>query len=119
MASNFSKKLVAPPGKKVKLANYDPEEALGWEKGHKMKESLAGALKRLDSLQYLLYAEKKRALLIVLQALDAGGKDGTIRHVMSGVNPQGCHVTSFKKPSAEEMDHEFLWRVHNAVPEYG
>jgi PPK2 family polyphosphate:nucleotide phosphotransferase len=119
MSTNFSKELAVPQGKKVKLAHYDPEETLGWEKGHKMKESLAGALKKLDSLQLLLYAEKKRALLIVLQALDAGGKDGTIRHVMSGVNPQSCRVTSFKKPSEVELAHDFLWRVHNAAPERG
>jgi len=119
MATNFSKELIVPPGKKVKLANYDPDETLGWDKGHAMKASLRKTLKNLDSLQYLLYAEKKRALLVVLQALDAGGKDGTIRHVMSGINPQGCRVTSFKKPSEEELAHDFLWRVYRAVPEYG
>jgi len=119
MATNFSDKLGVPPGKKVKLANYDPEETLGWDKGHAMKASLAKTLNKLDSLQYRLYAEKKHALLVVLQALDAGGKDGTIRHVMSGVNPQGCVVTSFKKPSEVELAHDFLWRVHKAVPEHG
>jgi PPK2 family polyphosphate:nucleotide phosphotransferase len=119
MATNFSKELVVSPGKKIKLANYDPEETLGWDKGHATKASLGKTLKKLDSLQYLLYAEKKRALLVVLQALDAGGKDGTIRHVMSGINPQGCRVTSFKKPSEEELAHDFLWRVHKAAPEYG
>jgi PPK2 family polyphosphate:nucleotide phosphotransferase len=66
-----------------------------------------------------MYAEDKRALLIVLQAMDAGGKDGTIRHVMSGLNPQGCTVTSFKKPSEEELDHDYLWRIHHAVPRKG
>ena len=119
MATNFSKELIVKPGKKVKLAEWDPEETLGWEKDHKMKASLEKAIERLDKLQYLLYAEHKRALLMVLQGIDAAGKDGTIRHVMSGVNPQGCRVTSFKKPSAEEAAHEFLWRMHKAVPEYG
>jgi PPK2 family polyphosphate:nucleotide phosphotransferase len=119
MATNFSKELVVAPGKKVKLADHDPDETLGWDKGHAMRASLKKTLKRLDSLQYLLYAEKKRSLLVVLQALDAGGKDGTIRHVMSGINPQGCHVTSFKKPSEEELAHDFLWRIHKALPEYG
>lgn len=119
MTTNFSKELIAGPGKKIKLADRDPEDTLGWEKGRKMKASLAKAIEKLDKLQYLLYAEHKRALLIVLQGLDAAGKDGTIRHVMTGCNPQGCHVTSFKKPSAEESSHDFLWRVHNAVPEYG
>ena len=119
MATNFSKELIVSPAKKVNLADYDPEETLGWDKGQAMKASLKRTLKKLDSLQYLMYAEKKRALLVVLQALDAGGKDGTIRHVMSGLNPQGCSVTAFKKPSEKELAHDFLWRVHKAVPEYG
>ncbi len=119
MATNFSKELMLQPGKKVKLAKWDPEDTLGWEKGHRMKASLAKSLERLDKQQYLLYAEHKRALLIVLQGLDAGGKDGTIRHVMTGCNPQGCTVASFKKPSPEEAAHDFLWRVHRAVPMYG
>jgi len=119
MATNFTRELIVKPGTKVKLAKYDPEETLGWEKNHKTKVSLEKSLARIDSLQYLLYAEHKRALLIILQALDAGGKDGTIRHVMSGVNPQGCHVTSFKAPSADEQAHNFLWRIHNAIPKYG
>ena len=79
----------------------------------------AKLLKRLDDLQYLFYAVKKRALLIVLQGIDTGGKDGTIRHVMSGVSPQGCRVTSFKSPTPEELAHDFLWRIHAAVPEKG
>ncbi len=70
----------------------------------------------MATTQELLYAEKKHSLLIVLQAIDAGGKDGTIRHVMSGVNPQSCQVTSFKEPTAEELGHDFLWRVHKATP---
>ena len=81
--------------------------------------ALAKNLARLTELQHLLYADKRHALLIVLQALDAGGKDGTIRHVMSGVNPQGCEVTSFKAPSSEELEHDFLWRIHKAVPRLG
>lgn len=119
MATNFTKELIVPPGKKVKLSKYDPEETLDFEKGRKTSASLEKALKKIDRLQYLLYAEHKRALLIVFQALDAGGKDGTIRHVMSGVNPQGCRVTSFKVPSAEEKAHDFLWRIHKSVPDYG
>ena len=116
---NFTKELLVPPGTPVRLNKHDPDQTLGWEKGGRTSDSLAKALKKLDRLQELLFAEKKRALLIVLQALDAGGKDGTIRHVMSGVNPQGCRVTSFKEPSAEEMEHDFLWRVHSAVPRCG
>jgi PPK2 family polyphosphate:nucleotide phosphotransferase len=119
MAENFSRKLMVHPGKKVRLASYDPDATLGWQKGRKAKESLEKAVAKLDDLQYLLYAERKHALLIVFQGLDASGKDGTIRHVMSGINPQGCRVTSFKEPSAEEMAHDFLWRIHAAAPKVG
>jgi PPK2 family polyphosphate:nucleotide phosphotransferase len=120
MSTNFTKELMVTTGKKrLNLSNWDPDDTLGWEKGDKTKAALEKSLKRLDELQYLLYAEKKRALLLVLQGLDAAGKDGTIRHVMSGVNPQGCHVTSFKKPSNEEAAHDFLWRIHKAVPAIG
>jgi PPK2 family polyphosphate:nucleotide phosphotransferase len=119
MATNFRKELIVKPGEEIKLSKWDPEETLGWEKDHKMKVSLDKSLERLDKLQYLLYAEKKRAVLIVLQAIDSGGKDGTIRHVMSGVNPQGCSVTSFKKPTEEEAEHDYLWRIHKAVPSCG
>lgn len=70
-------------------------------------------------LQYLLYAEAKRSVLVVLQGIDAGGKDGTIRHVMTGLNPQGVRVTPFKVPEGEEKRHDYLWRVHKAIPEYG
>ncbi len=119
MSTNFSKELLVTPGKKVKLGKWDPEDTLGWEKGHKTTAALDKSCEQLDKLQYLLYAEHKSALLIVLQGLDAAGKDGTIRHVMSGVNPQGCTVTPFKKPSPEEMGHDFLWRIHKAVPEFG
>src|SRR2546428_11800132 len=66
-----------------------------------------------------MFADHRHALLVVLQAMDAGGKDGTIRHVMTGFNPQGCHVTAFKRPSAEEAEHDFLWRSHRAVPARG
>src|ERR1700728_4572472 len=119
MATNFTEELIVKPGKKVKLSKWDPEDTLGWDKDHKTKESLEKTIERIDKLQYLMYAEHKRTLLIVLQGLDAAGKDGTIRHVMSGVNPQGCTVTSFKKPSPEELAHDYLWRVHKAVPEFG
>jgi PPK2 family polyphosphate:nucleotide phosphotransferase len=80
---------------------------------------LAENVGHLEELQYKLYADNRHALLVVLQALDAGGKDGTIRHVMTGFNPQGCHVTSSKVPSAEEADHDYLWRIHKALPPRG
>jgi PPK2 family polyphosphate:nucleotide phosphotransferase len=119
MATKFAKELIASPSKKVRLDKWDPEDTLDWEKNHKMKASLAKTIEKLDNLQYLLYAEHRRALLIVLQGLDAAGKDGTIRHVMSGVNPQGCRVSSFKKPTSEELAHDYLWRIHKAVPPVG
>ncbi len=119
MATNFTKELTVKLGKKVKLSKFDPDDTLGWNKNHAMKVSLDKNLKKLDSLQYLLYADRKHALLVVFQGLDAAGKDGTIRHVMSGVNPQGCSVTAFKVPSPEEAAHDFLWRVHRAVPPFG
>jgi PPK2 family polyphosphate:nucleotide phosphotransferase len=119
MKTNFSKELAVTPGHRVKLAKYDTQETLGWKKDRKMKASLDKALHRIDELQYILYAERKRSILIVLQGLDAAGKDGTIRHVMSGVNPQGCPVTAFKVPSPEETAHDFLWRIHKAVPGFG
>ncbi len=117
--ANFTKELAVKSGKKVNLSKHDPDETLGWQKGSKMEASLDKAVERIDNLQYRLYAERKRALLIVLQGLDASGKDGTIRHVMSGVNPEGCKVTSFKVPTGEEAAHDFLWRIHKAVPERG
>jgi len=119
MVANFSKKFIVVPGKKVDLSKWDADETLGWRKNRKMEESLAKTVAKLDSLQYVLYAERKRALLIVFQGLDAAGKDGTIRKVMSGVNPQGCRVTSFKTPSNDEAAHDYLWRVHAAVPKIG
>lgn len=107
------------PGEKVSLADIDPRD-----KGpHKGKadavDDLRAAHEQLVELQKVLYAEARRGLLIVLQAMDTGGKDGTIRAVMSGVNPQGCYVTSFKAPSQEELAHDYLWRVHARVPRRG
>jgi PPK2 family polyphosphate:nucleotide phosphotransferase len=119
MATNFTRELRVKPGKKLKLKHFDADDTLGWDKGSKTDADLDRALDRLEDLQYLLYAEGKRALLVVLQGLDAAGKDGTIRKVMSRVNPQGCRVASFKQPSAEEAKHDFLWRVHRNVPPAG
>jgi len=116
---DFRKKFAVKPGSKVKLSKYDPEETFGFKKGAKIDTKLAKTLSELDSFQYLMYAEKRHALLVVFQAMDAGGKDGTIRHVMGGLNPQGTTVTSFKQPTAEELAHDFLWRVHKVIPEVG
>jgi polyphosphate kinase 2 (PPK2 family) len=83
------------------------------------KKGLKAGTEQLKKLQRLLYAHNRYALLLIFQAMDAAGKDGAIRHVMSGVNPQGCQVFSFKHPSAEELEHDFLWRTHRALPERG
>jgi len=110
-----SRKLMVEPGSKVELADHKAGATHGFTKDRALLE-LTKHQARMFELQEVLYAQKKHALLIVLQAIDAGGKDGTIRTVMSGVNPQGCSVTSFKSPNEEELGHDFLWRVHKAIP---
>jgi len=107
------------PGQKVRLAERDPDDTGGCENKAQARKATEQNLKRLAELEYLLYAESKRSVLIVLQAIDAGGKDGTIRRVMGPLNPQSCKVTSFKTPSEEELAHDFLWRIHRAVPRKG
>jgi PPK2 family polyphosphate:nucleotide phosphotransferase len=107
------------PGTRVNLADYDPGYT-GDFRGKKAVESeLRRNIKRLQELQEVMWAEGKHALLIVLQAMDAAGKDGTIKHVMHGVNPQGCQVTSFKAPTPEELAHDYLWRIHKVTPRRG
>jgi PPK2 family polyphosphate:nucleotide phosphotransferase len=110
--------LVAP-GTQVNLADYDPAYSADYERKKDVKKQLQRNRNRLRELQRVLWAEGKHALLIVLQAMDAGGKDGTIRHVFRGVNPQGCRVTGFKVPTAEELAHDYLWRIHKQVPRRG
>ena len=113
-------KTLIKPGSRVRLRDYDPNESGGLSKSDpEVARKLAADLAVLCSLQERLYAESRRALLIILQGMDASGKDGTISHVMSGLNPQGCSVTSFKAPSPEELAHDFLWRVHPHVPRRG
>lgn len=111
--------LAVKPESKVKMKDHDPDHTFGYKDKKDAAEMLAANIKRLSELELLLYAENKRSLLVVLQAMDGGGKDGTIRHVMSGLNPQGCTVASFKAPSKEELEHDFLWRIHKAVPPKG
>ena len=113
-------RLIVPPGKKISLAkDYDPGFTGDIVKKEAAMSLLQKGVRRLAELQDMLYAQDRHALLIVFQAMDAAGKDGTIKHVMSGVNPQGCQVFSFKAPSAEELDHDFLWRCAKALPERG
>lgn len=104
------------PGKKFRLSAVDPADTGEYRDKKEARKQLDADRTELIRLQELLYAEGQHALLIVLQAMDTGGKDGTIAHVMSGVNPQGCIVTPFKVPTAEELAHDYLWRVHKAVP---
>ncbi|MCC6969873.1 MAG: polyphosphate kinase 2 family protein [Phycisphaerales bacterium] len=118
-----SKKLSArvrlSPGEPARLKKRDPGDTLGLDSEDAARVHQAAMIDRLNDLQYRLYAENQRSVLLVLQGMDTSGKDGTIRHVMSGLDPSACHVTSFKAPSAEELDHDFLWRVHKAVPARG
>jgi len=114
-------RLIVPPRKKIKLAR---DFATSWKEGRafgkrEAAERLLEGIKLVSEFQSKLYAQNRYALLVNLQAMDAAGKDGTIKHVMSGINPQGCRVTSFKAPSAEELDHDYLWRHVKALPERG
>ena len=108
-------------GKKFRLKDVDPGDTLWFKKGDKerAKEGLRTGVEALAELQDRLYAQDQWAVLLIFQAMDAAGKDGAIKHVMSGINPQGCQVFSFKAPSAEELDHDFLWRCLKNLPERG
>jgi PPK2 family polyphosphate:nucleotide phosphotransferase len=110
--------MVAKPGQKIKLKHFDP----GFTGDFKKKEArtyLQAGIEALARYQDVLYAQNTYALLLIFQAMDAAGKDSTIKHVMSGVNPQGCQVFSFKPPSAEELDHDYLWTSYRRLPERG
>ncbi len=120
----YHRQFRAPHGKSIQLKDYDP----GWNGDPKLpkaerkrfaEEVLSQDVTALAEVQDRLYAANSWSILIILQAMDAAGKDSTIKHVMSGLNPQGCQVTSFKHPSAEELNHNFLWRYARAVPERG
>lgn len=107
------------PGEKIRLSKIDAGDTGKFHDKEEAVELLSGNIQRMAELQNVLYADGGQSLLIVLQAMDAGGKDGTIRKIMSGVNPQGVRVTSFKKPTEEELSHDFLWRVHKVAPARG
>jgi len=115
----YSEKFMVKPGSRVRLNKIDA----AYMDRHEDQKSAQGEIEkyteRLRELQYLLYAEGRRSLLIILQAMDAGGKDGTINHVLGNMNPQGARVFGFKVPSAEEAAHDFLWRIHQAAPQRG
>ena len=106
-------------GRKFRLKDIRPGDTRGLKSKAQAKEQLAEGVARLADLQEKLYAQDQWGVLLIFQAMDAAGKDGAIAHVMSGVNPQGCQVSSFKAPSAEELDHDFLWRTTRCLPERG
>ncbi len=110
---------IVEPGRKFRLSNRDPAMKLKPSSKEEGERVLEASKELLREMQARLWAQDRWAVLLIFQAMDAAGKDGTIRHVMSGLNPQGCQVYSFKAPSAEELDHDFLWRVHQRLPERG
>lgn len=117
--SNYRKRLIVEPGSKIRLKRFDP----GYHGKHESHKSalpeIQENLQRMEELQYRMYAENKHSLLIVLQGLDAAGKDGVVRHVLTGMNPSGCVSVNFKQPTKEELAQDFLWRVHPHVPAKG
>ena len=119
-AHKISKPYRVKDGKHFRLKDYDPADTQGMELSKEEgTELLNKSVSRMAELQSKLYAQDRWALLLIFQAMDAAGKDGAISHVMSGVNPQGCQVYSFKAPSPEDLDHDFLWRTSRCLPERG
>src|ERR1700692_900221 len=115
----FAKPFQVADGSHFRLKDFNPADTLGLKSKEHAKEALERGIARLAKLQEKLYAQDRWAVLLILQAMDAAGKDSTIKHVMSGVNPQGCQVNSFKAPSPEELQHDFLWRTSRSLPERG
>jgi PPK2 family polyphosphate:nucleotide phosphotransferase len=120
-AREFSKPFRVNKGDKFRLKDVDPGDTLGLKSEDKprAKEALATGVEALAQLQDMLYAQDRWAVLLIFQAMDAAGKDGAIKHVMSGVNPQGCEVFSFKAPTSDDLDHDYLWRCMKCLPERG
>src|SRR5512142_1510085 len=117
--SDLAERYRLTDGSGFRLKDFDPGDTWKLKSKEHAQKLLERSVERLSEMQEKLYAQDNWALLLIFQAMDAAGKDGTIRHVMSGVNPQGCEVVSFKAPTAEELDHDFLWRIHKAVPNRG
>ncbi len=115
----MKRSIQVPPGTRVRLREIDPDDDSRGDDKEEAEDRLGKHVRRMAELQRILFAEQRHALLIVLQAMDGGGKDGTIRHVMSGLNPLGCRVVGFRAPTSEEQAHDFLWRVHREVPPLG
>jgi PPK2 family polyphosphate:nucleotide phosphotransferase len=116
---NYFERFKIAPRSKVKLKDMDPAFTDGHKSHESAAEEIAHYQKKLCELQDLLYAERRHSLLVCLQAVDTGGKDGVINHVLSAMNPQGCRVAAFKQPTTEELAHDFLWRAHTAAPARG
>ena len=116
MKKDILKDLLAKPGRQYSVSDFDPS-FIGELSKQDAKGQLTKNVAKLSELQSMLYAQDRYSILIIFQAMDAAGKDGTIKHVMSGINPQGCQVFSFKQPSAEELDHDYLWRINRCLPE--
>ncbi len=114
-----SERFMVPHGRKIKLCRQDPGFSGKFASKEAAEKKLLEDIKTLSELQDVLYAQDTYALLLIFQAMDAAGKDGVIKHIMSGVNPQGCQVYSFKTPSQEELDHDYMWRSMKALPERG
>jgi PPK2 family polyphosphate:nucleotide phosphotransferase len=122
IARRLAKPFRVTKGKRFKLKDVDPNDTLEFTKAadkNRTRKALTDGVKALSELQDKLYAQDKWAVLLIFQAMDAAGKDGAIKHVMSGVNPQGCQVFSFKSPSSEELDHDYLWRCMKCLPNRG
>ena len=117
--NDLAKAFRVTDGKQFRLKDWDPGDTRGFKSREKAQEALTQGIARLREDQDKLYAQDRWALLLIFQAMDAAGKDSTIKHVMSGVNPQGCQVSSFKAPSAEELDHDYMWRTTRRLPERG
>jgi PPK2 family polyphosphate:nucleotide phosphotransferase len=115
----FAKPFQIADGSHFRLKEFDPADTLGLKSKEHARDALERGIVRMAKLQEKLYAQDRWAILLILQAMDAAGKDSTIKHVMSGVNPQGCQVNSFKAPSPDELQHDFLWRTSRALPERG
>ena len=120
-AHAFAEPFRVTDGKRFRLDDVDPGDTLGLKSEDKAraKEALANGVETLAALQDMLYAQDRWGVLLIFQAMDAAGKDGAIKHVMSGINPQGCQVYSFKAPTSEELDHDYMWRCTKALPERG
>ncbi len=119
VASDFSKPYRVDNGTKFRLKEFEPDDTSGVKSRKQAEKVLPLGIERMVDLQDKLYAQDRWAILLIFQAMDAAGKDGVIKHEMSGVNPQGCQVNSFKQPSAVELDHDFLWRTNKCIPERG